>query len=153
LTGYYFFSHDKIIEILTKFSIPLIIIGIILGIFNVYYFYGDNFSEQNYLQHPLTNIYAWVMIVAILGFSQKYFNKTNKIMDYVKSRSYFWYLCHYPIMVVIAYVLVSILKLNMIINYILLLFFSFGITIIFCEIIRLIPVLRYFLFGIKKIGV
>jgi hypothetical protein len=24
-------------------------------------------------------------------------NKTNKFMDYVKSRSFFWYLSHYPI--------------------------------------------------------
>jgi len=150
LSGYYFFSQEKIIEILAKFCRPLLISGIILGIMEVYYFYGKNFSDNNFLQHLLTNIYSWVMMMAILGCSQKYFNKTNKLLDYIKSRSFFWYLCHYPIMVFIAYILTSVFKLSMIYNYFLLLVLAFGVTIIFCEIIRFIPVLRYFLFGIKN---
>jgi len=149
LTGYYFFSQEKIIEILAKYRFPLLIAGITLGIIEVYYFYGKNFADDNFLQHPLTNIYSWIMMMAILGCSQKYFNKTNKFMEYIKSRSFFWYLCHYPIMVLLAYILASVLKLPMIYNYILLLVLAFGVTIIFCEIIRKIPVLRYLLFGMK----
>ena len=152
LAGYYFFSQDKVIEILAKFKFPLFITGIILGIIEVYYFYGKNFGDNNFLQHPLTNIYSWIMMMGILGCSQKYFNKTNKIMDYIKRRSFFWYLSHYPIMVFTAYIFVSVLKLPMICNYVLVLVLAFGVTIIFCEIMRLIPVLRYLLFGIKKIG-
>jgi len=147
LTGYYFFSQEKIIETLAKFRFPLLVAGIILGMIEVYYFYGKNFGDDNFLQHPLTNIYSWIMMMAILGCSQKYFNKTNKLMDYVKSRSFFWYLCHYPIMVFTAYILLSVFKLSMIYNYILLLILAFGTTIIFCEIMRLIPVLNYLLFG------
>jgi len=150
LTGYYFFSQEKIIETLAKYSVPLFVAGIILGVIEVYYFYGKDFADNSFLQHPLTNIYSWIMMMAILGCSQKYFNKTNKLMDYIKSRSFFWYLCHYPIMVFIAYILCSVFKLPMIYNYILSLVLAFGVTIIFCEIIRLIPVLRYLLFGIKK---
>jgi len=150
LTGYYFFSQEKIIEVLAKFRFPLLIAGITLGIIEVYYFYGKNFGDNSFLQHPLTNIYSWIMMMAILGCSQKYFNKTNKLMDYIKSRSFFWYLCHYPIMVFIAYILTSVFKLPMIYNYALLLVLSLVVTIMFCEIIRLIPVLRYLLFGMKK---
>jgi peptidoglycan/LPS O-acetylase OafA/YrhL len=90
------------------------------------------------------------MMMAILGCFQEYFNKTNKFMDYLKSRSFFWYLCHYPLMALIAYILVSVFQLPMIYNYILLLVFAFVTTIVFCEIVRLIPVLRYLLFGIKN---
>jgi len=150
LSGYYLFSQEKIIEILVKFRIPMLIAGIILGIIEVYYFYGKSFGDNSFLQHPLTNIYSWIMMMAILGCSQKYLDKTNKLMDYIKSRSFFWYLCHYPIMVFIAYILTSFFKLSMIYNYILLLVFAFGVTILFCEIIRLIPMLRYLLFGIGK---
>jgi len=150
LAGYYFFSQEKIIEILAKFSFPLLIAGIVLGVIEVYYFYGKNFGDSSFLQHPLTNIYSWIMMMAILGCSQKYFNKTNKLMDYIKSRSFFWYLCHYPIMVFTAYILTSVFKLPMIYNYILLLVLAFGVTIIFSEIIRSIPVLRYLLFGIRN---
>jgi len=147
LTGYYFFSQDKIIEILAKFRFPLLAVGIILGIIEVCYFYRKDFADYSFLQHPLTNIYSWIMMMAILGCSQKYFNKTNRLMDYIKSRSFFWYLCHYPIMVFTAYILCSVFKLPMIYNYILLLILAFGVTIIFSEITRLIPVLKYLLFG------
>jgi peptidoglycan/LPS O-acetylase OafA/YrhL len=94
-------------------------------------------------------MYAWIMMMAIIGCFQQYFNKTNKIMDYLKSRSFYWYVCHYPIMALIGYILVSVLKLPIIYNYILLLIIDFVITITFCEIMRLVPVLRYLLFGIK----
>ena len=147
LTGYYFFSQEKIIEILAKFRFPLLAVGIILGIIEVCYFYRKDFADYSFLQHPLTNIYSWIMMMAILGCSQKYFNKTNRLMDYIKSRSFFWYLCHYPIMVFTAYILCSVFKLPMIYNYILLLILAFGVTIIFSEITRLIPVLKYLLFG------
>jgi len=150
LTGYYFFSHEHIIDILAKFRWPLLISGIILGIIEVYYFYGKNFADDSFLQHPLTNLYSWIMMMAILGCSQKYFNKTNKLMDYIKTRSFFWYLIHYPIMVFIAYILTSVFNLPMIYNYILLLALALSATIIFSEIIRLIPVLRYLLFGINN---
>ena len=149
LAGYYIFSQDKIIRILAKFRFLLLAAGILLGILETYYFYGKNFSDDKCLTHPLTNIYAWIMMMAIIGCFQQYFNKTNKIMDYLKSRSFYWYLCHYPIMALTAYILVSIFKFPMIYNYVLLLVFDFVITITFCEIIRLIPVLRYLLFGIK----
>jgi len=151
LSGYYFFSQEKIIEILAKFRFPLLITGIIFGIIEVYCFYGKNFGDNSFLQYPLTNIYSWIMMLAILGCSQKYFNKTNKLLDYIKSRSFFWYLCHYPIMVFIAYFLTSVFNLPMFFNYILLLVLASGITIVFCEIVRLIPVFRYLLFGMKQI--
>jgi hypothetical protein len=149
LTGYYIFSQEKIIEILARFRFPLLVVATILGIIEVYYFYGQNFSSDNCLEHPLTNLYAWIMMMAILGLSQKYFNNTNKLLEYIKGRSFFWYLIHFPIMPLTAYILISKFDLPMICNYILLFIFAFGITIIFCEIIRLIPILRYILFGIK----
>jgi surface polysaccharide O-acyltransferase-like enzyme len=149
LTGYYIFSQDKIIASLEKFRFLLLTVGTILGIVEIYYFYGQNYADDKCLTHLLTNIYAWVMMMAILGCVKKHFNETNKLMDYLKNRSFFWYLCHYPLMAFIAYILVSFFKLPMIYNYILLLVFSFLATIVFCEIIRLLPVLRYLLFGIK----
>jgi glucans biosynthesis protein C len=150
LTGYFLFSQDIILEILVKFRLPLFLIGIILGIINVYYFYGENYAADECLQHPLTNAYAWIIILGILGVSQKHFNATNKFLEYIKSRSFYWYLTHIPIMAFFAHILITLFKLPMILNYILLLFITLIITIMFCEIVRLIPVLRYLLFGIRK---
>jgi hypothetical protein len=152
LSGYYFFSHDKILDTLEKHRLPLLVAGIILGIIEVLYFYGQDFTADNCLQHPLTNFYAWIMMMAILGCSKKHFNNTNRLMEYFKSRSFFWYLCHYPIMAFTAYILTSFFDFPMTYNYILLLVVAFGMTIMFCEIVRLIPVLRYLLFGLKTLS-
>jgi len=150
LSGYYFFSQDKIIGIIVKYKYLLLIAGLVLGIIQVYCFYGKNFSDNNFLQHPLTNLYAWIMMMAILGSAQKHFNFTNNLLNYLKSRSFLWYLCHFPIMPFTAYIITTFFEFPMVFNYFLLFFIALAITIVFCEIVRLIPVLRYFLFGIKK---
>ncbi|MDR2136138.1 MAG: acyltransferase [Treponema sp.] len=149
LTGYYLFSKEKIIAILVKFRLPLLAAGVILGIVEICYFYGQDYSSAHYLEHPLTNLYAWIMMLAILGCSKKYFDGTNKFMKYLNSRSFLWYVSHFPIMLFTAYILMSKFKFPMICNYMLLLLFSFGTTILFCEITRLVPILRYLLFGIR----
>jgi hypothetical protein len=150
LAGYYFFSQDKIAGILVKFRLPLLIGGIALGLIEVYYFHGKNFADDNCLQHPLTNLYAWIMMMAILGCSKKHFDITNKFLNYLKERNFYWYLCHFPIMPFVAYILTSFFEFPMVYNYILLLIIASIITIVFCEIVRLVPILRYLLFGIKK---
>jgi len=150
LAGYYIFSQEKIISIISRFRFFILAVSIILGILEVYYFYGRSFSDDYCLQHPLTNAYAWIMMLAILGFFYKYFNVTNKKLDYLKNRSFFWFLCHYPVMLLTAYYLTSFCNLSMILNYVFTLTISLLITVLFTEIIKLIPVLRFMLFGIKK---
>jgi hypothetical protein len=150
LAGYYFFSHEKLIHLLVKFRYFFLIAGIILGVIEVYYFYGQNFAADPCLQHPLTNVYAWIMMMAILGFSKKHFDFTNNFLQYLKNRSFYWYLCHFPIMPLTAYLITSFIKLPMILNYVLLLIIALPLTIVFCEFVRVTPVLRYVLFGMKK---
>jgi hypothetical protein len=150
LAGYYFFTHDEILQKLTTFRFPLLTAGIILGGFETYYFYGEMYAGDTCLQHPLTNLYSWVMMLAIVGFARKHFNKTNKFLDYLKGRSFYWYLCHYPFMAYIAYLLMNVAKFSMVYNYILLLIIDIIVTVVFCEIVRLVPILRFLLFGMKK---
>ncbi|MDR1894634.1 MAG: acyltransferase [Spirochaetales bacterium] len=150
LTGYYIFSNKKIIQVLIKYRYALLIAGILLGIVETYYFYGQNYAADACLQHPLTNLYAWIMMLAFLGFSKKHFDFTNAFLQYTKNRSFYWYLCHYPIMAFTAYYITTFFKLPMIYNYIVVLIVSSVGTLLFSEIICKVPVLRYWLFGIKK---
>ena len=149
LTGYYFFSHEAVIEKIAKYRYIFLAIGILLGIVETYYFWGENFTADSYLQHPLTNLYAWIMMLALLGIAQKHFDFSNSFLEYLKSRSFYWYLCHYPIMALFAYILTTFFKLKMVYNYIILLIVAFTATVLFCEIVCKIPGLRYMLFGIK----
>jgi hypothetical protein len=65
LTGYYLFSRDEIIETLEKFRFPLLASGAMLGVVEVRCFCGQNFSAGSFLGHPLTNLYAWIMMLAM----------------------------------------------------------------------------------------
>jgi hypothetical protein len=149
LIGYYIFSHEKIINILEKYRLLFLSVGVLLGITVTYIFYGKSFVDDKFLQHPVTNLYSWLMMLAIIGCFKKYFNNTNKLTEYIKRRNFFWYICHYPIMVILAFSITTFLNLPFIFNYFLLLFSTLVLTIIFSEIIRLIPLLRVLIFGIK----
>jgi hypothetical protein len=150
LMGYYIFSNDKKTDILEKYRFWFLGFGVSLGILITYLFYGKSFVDNKFLQHPLTNLYSWVMMLAIIGCSKKYFNYTNNILNYIKNRNFFWYLCHYPIMNLLAYCILTYLNIPFIWVYVLLLIGTLCVTIIFSEIIPLIPLLRILLLGIKR---
>lgn len=150
LLGYYIFSHDTILEKIKKYSIPLMITALVLGFIEVFYFFGQNFASNTCLQHPLTNLYLWLMILAILGCAQKWLNFSNSFTKYIRTRSFAIYVLHYPLLITAAFFMVTYLHLPMIANYLILLFVAFAATILFYEIIRRIPVIRYLLLGVKK---
>jgi peptidoglycan/LPS O-acetylase OafA/YrhL len=150
LAGYYFFSHEKVIEKIAKYRYILLVCGILLGIAEVSCFFGKNFTINSCLQHPLTNFYAWIMLMALLGISKAHLDFNNRFLEYLKSRSFYWYLCHYPVMALFAYLLTTFFKFQMAYNYIILLITACPAAVLFCEIVCKIPGLRYLLFGIKK---
>jgi hypothetical protein len=150
LIAYYIFSHEEIINILEKYRLFFLSVAVLLGVTVTYIFYGKSFVDDKFLQHPLTNLYSWLMMLAIMGCFQKYFNNTNKFTEYINSRNFFWYICHYPIMIILAFGITTFLNLPFIINYFLLLLSTLILTLLFSEIIRLIPVLRVLLFGINN---
>jgi hypothetical protein len=150
LIGYYIFSHEKIINILEKYRLIFFSAGVLLGNTVTYFFYGKSFVDDKFLQHPVTNLYSWLMMMAIIGCFKKYFNNANKLTEYIKNRNFFWYICHYPIMVILAFGITTFINLPFVFNYLLLLLSTLVLTIIFSEIIRIIPVLRVLIFGIKR---
>jgi hypothetical protein len=149
LIGYYFFAHEGTINILEKYRLLFLSAGVLLGITVTYIFYGKSFVDDKFLQHPVVNLYSWLMMMAIIGCFKKYFCGTGKLTEYIKRRSFFFFFCHYPIMVILAYCITTFLILPFIFNYFLLLLSTLVLTIIFSETIRLIPVLRLLIFGIK----
>lgn len=150
LLGYYVFSHDSVLEKVKKSGVPLMIAALALGFIEIWYFYGQSFSSDAYLQHPLINVYLWIMILAILGCAQRWLDFSNTFTKYIKSRSFAIYVCHYPPLILIAYFMVTYVKLPMLANYLILWIIVFPVTLLFYEIASRIPVIRYLLFGIKK---
>jgi Predicted acyltransferases len=150
LLGYYVFSHDGVLDKLKQAGVPLLIIAVVLGFVEVWYFFGKSFASDACLQHPLTNLYLWMMILAILGCAQRWLDFSNSFTKYVKKRSFGIYVCHYPLMITAVYFIITYAKLPMSAIYLITLFLAFAVTIPFYEITSRIPVIRYLLFGIKK---
>jgi len=150
LLGYYVFSHDKVQDMLEKWKFPLLIAAVVCGVVYTVYYYGQNYTTGACLQSAFTNLYLWIMILAILGCAKAWFNKSNCITKYLSSRCFGIYVLHYPILIFFAYLVVTYLKLPMILNYPLLLVIEIIVVPCLYEIISTIPVLRFLLLGISK---
>lgn len=149
LLGYFVFSHDKVQEELEKHNIILLIAAIVLFLIEIQRFFGKSFSDLSVINNYLVFLYGWTMMLAVIGNFRAYFNYSNKFTQYMSSRSFLIYIFHYLPVNIIAYCIVTFLKLPAILNYVLVLMLSFVATVIICEVVYKIPEIR-FLFGIRK---
>ncbi|AEG59685.1 hypothetical protein Desru_1413 [Desulforamulus ruminis DSM 2154] len=147
LLGYYVFSHDTVLAKLKQHAILFFIIAVGLGVVEVWYFFGQNYTSDACLQHPLTNLYLWMMILAVLGCAQRWLDFSNSLTKYLQKRSFALYVFHYPLLVTAAYLITTYTELPMAAVYLVLLPFTFAAPILFYEITSRIPVIRYLLLG------
>lgn len=150
LLGYYVFSNDDVIEKLRKLRIPLVIISAVGGVAYTIYFYGQNYASMTILKNPVTNIYAWITILAIFACAKDCLNFSNKFSKYMTKMNFAYYVLHYPILCFVAYFTYTNIELPMICYYIINLIGVFVLMPIASEILIRIPILRGLLLGIWK---
>ena len=151
LFGYYIFSNDKVIEKLEKTSIPLGITTLIIGIVFTIINYGVNFGSDEFLTNIFTNIYLWLVILSAFGLSKRFLNFNNKFKIYMNKNNFSFYVLHYTVQIVIAFILVEYIKLNnFIFNYIILALGTIIVLPIIIEIVKRIPIVNKLLLGISK---
>ena len=121
-----------------------------LGCVEVWYFFGYNYAIDACLQHPLTNLYLWMMVLAVLGCAKRWLNFSNSLTEYLKKRSFAIYVLHYPLLITAAYFIITYSKPPMAAGYLILLPLTFAASLLFYEVISRIPVMRYLLFGMKR---
>ena len=151
ILGYYVFSNDKIIENLEKISIPLGIISFIIGIIFTIMNYGANFGSNEFLTNIFTNIYIWLVILSAFGVGKKFLNFDNSFTKYMNKNNFCFYVLHYTIQIIIAFILVEYIKLPyFILNYIILLIGTIILLPIITEILKRIPIINKLLLGTKN---
>lgn len=150
LMGYFIFSHDRIQDMLVRWRFPLLAAAVVLGIAYTVCYYGTNYTDAKCLQSPFTNLYLWIMILAVLGCGKAWLNKTNRFTEYMRTRSFGIYVLHYPILITAAYFLTTYVPMPMILYYVILLVYEIVAVPCFYEIISRIPVIRFLVLGIKK---
>lgn len=150
LIGYYLFSHDEIQQMLEKICIPMLFSAIAGAILYTVYYFGCNYSSPECLQSLITNLYLWIVILAVLGCAGKYCNLETPITRYLIKSSFGFYVLHYPVLLVICCFLHFYCHFPAIWNYIIALFAEIVLTFAAYEILKRIPVVRYFVLGKRK---
>lgn len=150
LIGYFIFSHDEVQDILEKICIPMLCLAIASAVFYALYYQGTNFTSSECLQSILTNLYLFIAILAIMGCFKKYCNHETALTRYMTKSSFGIYILHYPVVISACYVLHYFCKLPAIWNYLIALAAEFVITFILYEVIIRIPVVRYFVLGVRR---
>lgn len=150
LLGYFVFSHEEVTDSLVKFKLPLLIVAILTGIAYSFVNYGENYTTRECLKSPFTNAYLWVMVLAIIGCFKAWGNQENQFTKYMVKRNFGFYALHYPVLVMIAYLVTTYLQLLMLLVYGVVLLGTVIIVPLLYEAISRIPILRLLLLGITK---
>lgn len=150
LTGYFVFSHDEIMDKVEKIHIPALIVAAVMGVAYTAYFFGKNYAADECLKHIFTSIYLWTAVIAILGCSKAWLNKSNAFTEYMSKSSFGIYIVHYVIILISCYFLKVCTKLPALPVYIIAIIAVLVLSPCLYEILKRIPVVRYFVLGIKK---
>ncbi len=150
LLGYFVFSHDEVQLTLSKYSIPLLLSALLIGIGYTLYFFGQNYAEAAVLQHLFTNIYLWVAILAILGFGKAFFDKMSSFSSYLAKSSFGIYIVHYTVTLILCCLLKTYAPIPTALIYCIAIAGVLVLSPAVYELLRRIPVIRFFLFGIRS---
>lgn len=147
LIGYFVFSHEHIQALLAKHAPRLLAAAGILAVIYTINAWGENYSAMPHLRAFLTNAYAWFAALAILGSGKRWLDRETGFTRYMSSRSFGFYVLHYPLLVLGAWAMDKLLHLPVWTMYPLLLT---GIALILPPLVALIkriPGLRTLVLG------
>lgn len=149
LIGYYVFSHEEVQAAIEKICIPMLIAAVAGAVIYGFIYRGINYTEPECLQSFITNLYLWIVVIAVIGCSKRYFDRGNAFTGYMTKSSFSIYILHYPVLMAVCYVLQSYFEFTAVWNYLLAVIFTAVLTLAFCEAVRRIPVIRYLVLGQK----
>ena len=150
LLGYHVFVHDEVLERLRKVKAVLLPLALVVGVIYTVMRYGENYTTQAVLQSPFTNVYAWLMILAILSWAKDALNFNNKFSRYMTKANFGIYVLHYPVLCLVAFVAEHLLQIPVAGCYIINLVVTAVLLPIVYEVLRRIPVIRFLLLGEGK---
>ncbi len=150
LLGYLVFSHEHIQKKLTSLWLPLSLAALASIVPYGFYIYGKAFTSPAVLQSLPTNLYLWLMILALFALAGRFGDRENKVTRYLTQNSFGFYVLHYPVLLPVAYALEYHTALSPLPKYLLAALAVFVGTFLLHELIRRIPILRFLVLGIKK---
>jgi glucan biosynthesis protein C len=149
LIGYYVFSHDEVQKKIESICIPMLCLAVIGAVCYTFYYFGSNYTSPECLQSIITNLYLWIVVLAVIGGAKKYCSRETAFTRYMAKSSFGFYILHYPVLTVVCYLLHYRFELPAIYNYAIALAAELLITFVLYEVIKRAPVLRCLILGIS----
>ncbi len=146
LFGYYILSEEDILQKLRKYRFIGLICCILSGTL-----YGYLYCFENLRNDWMTGLYiffGWMGILTLLGIGQSKLDIHNRICNYFTHASFPVYILHMPVLVVTGFFVLK-LPVGVAGKFSMIVLISFLATFLIYEIVKRIPVLRFFL-GIEK---
>lgn len=147
LMGYFVFAHEVVQAGLERFWLIFLGIAAASGAAYTVRWLGKNYTDPVCLQSPLTNLYAWTAVLAILGLGRRYGNRENRFTRYLRASSFGVYVLHYPVLLGTAYILHTRFAFAPAWNYLITLVVGLPATFGLYEAIRRVPVICYLVLG------
>ena len=152
LLGYYVFSQENVLNLLKKWGLLFLVAGIAFGAVYTYMFYGTYYAEYEVLNHPVSVAYAYFTTLGILGVGQHIFNFSNVFSAYMNKSCWGIYICHIFVLLLTNILLIPVAgSVPMMVIYLIELVVALIGSIVLWEVLRRIPLIRWLLFGIKKV--
>lgn len=149
LIGYFVLSHEEVQQKLSNAALPLLGLALAGAVAYGWRYWGKNYAEPACLYSVLTNVYLWLAVLAAFGCFKRYFDKETALTRYMSKISFGVYVLHYPALLLISIWLEG-LGLPVAVKYLAALVLGSAATLGLYELLRRIPVLRYWILGIKK---
>ena len=148
LIGYFILSHDEIMDKLEKLWLPLAIAGTGLGIAEAIVYQWQNYAEAPVRDSVLSIVYAWTASLAMLAGCKRFLNFRNSFTTWMSKKSWAIYIFHYTTLAYAAYFMKGT-GIPAAVQYLLCTTAAFGGAILLGEIISRIPVVRFWVLGIR----
>ncbi|MCI8668921.1 MAG: acyltransferase family protein [Lachnospiraceae bacterium] len=146
LFGYYILSEEHILQTVKNHRLASLAICILSGSLYTWLYCFENI--RSIWMTGLYIFFGWMGIIALLGIGQSKLDFQNSLSNYLTSASFVIYILHMPILVVVGFFVLK-LPVNVLGQFSLIILISLIITFLVYEIIKKVPVLRFFL-GISR---
>lgn len=149
-SGYFVFSHDRVIRCLTEWELPLLAGSGISAVLYLVRFWGEPYAEHCVLDTFLCNVYAWITVLAILAYMNVHGNYSTCFSRWMEKHTWGLYLLHYlPLSACAWFLHCCAADLPPAVHYILTAVAAFAGAWLLNAVIMRIPLLRVLILGRK----
>lgn len=146
LFGYYILSEEIILQKIKQYRYISLALFTATGCIYTYLYCFENL--RNEWMTGLYVFYGWMGIITLLGIGQSKLNFHNQLSHYLTRRSFPVYILHMPVLVVVGFYVLKF-PIGVAGQFLTIVLISSVLTFLIYEIIKRVPVLRFFL-GISK---